>query len=213
MLQRKPVSLTGCSILWRMKRERDWAGDRLVQPRDLFQPSISPFPEGSTQGPFLIPARLLPQLYSYQGAQYIRERNTSEPPPGPLLTGNTQRVPDPHFGRNKDEERGRDPEARRALWLFTPWGLLMKTSRCHSNTSNPKHLTLLGNTLSHPTPTASYYRLLRSFQVAVKTLSVSMHSLLLVRLLIFLLLSPHLSQSHGDEKYMATLALQCAQKI
>lgn len=105
-----------------------------------------------------------------------------------MLTGNKQRVPDPHFGRNKDEERGRDPKAQRALWLFTqcPHGLLMKTSHCHSNTSNPKHLTLLGNTLSHPTPTASYYRLLRSFQVAVKTLSVSMHSLLLVHLLIFL---------------------------
>lgn len=165
MLQRKPVSLTGCSILWRMKRERDWARDRLVQPRDLFQPSISSSLEGGTQGPFLIPARLLPQLCSYPCAPYIRERSTSQPPPGPLLTGNTHGIPDPHFGRNKDEERGRDPEAQRALWLFTqcPHCLLMKTGLCHSNTSNPKHLTLLGNTLSYPTPTVSYYRLLRSF--------------------------------------------------
>lgn len=85
--------------------------------------------------------------------------------PRPIVIGNTHRIPDPHFGRNKDEERGRDPKAQRLLWLFTqcPHCLLMKTSLCHSNTSNPKHLTLLGNTLSHPTPTASYYRLLRSF--------------------------------------------------
>lgn len=85
--------------------------------------------------------------------------------PRSVVTGDTQRVPDPHFGRNKDEECGRDPKAQRALWLFIqrPHGLLMKTSHCHSNTSNPKHLTLLGNTLSHPSPTANYYRLLTSF--------------------------------------------------
>lgn len=155
MLQRKPVSLTACSVLWRTKRENElgtgwfsrvflhlWKGTLRALSWSLcaFFPSCSP-------------------ITVHQRMKHFRAT------PRSVVTGDTQRVPDPHFGRNKDEERGRDPKAQRALWLFTqrPHGLLMKTSHCHSNTSNPKHLTLLGNTLSHPSPTANYYRLLRSF--------------------------------------------------
>ena len=115
-----------------------------------------PFPDSCAPSS---PAAVLSGCTVHQRMKHFRAT------PRPTVTGDTQRAPDPHFGRNKDEERGRDPKAQRALWLFTqrPHGLLMKTSHWHSNTSNPKHLTLLGNTLSHPSPTANYYRLLRSF--------------------------------------------------
>ena len=165
MLQRKPVSLTGCSILWRMKREREtelgtgwfsqeifsswvflhlWKGALRALSWSLraFFPSCVPIRVHCTWEKEALHSH--PQVHCYRK----HTRDTW-----------------PTFGRNKDEERGRDPKAQHALWLFTqcPHCLLMKTSLCHSNTSNPKHLTLLGNTLSHPTPTASYYRLLRSF--------------------------------------------------